>query len=131
MITTETWMMVYLGAELYAVLARSRDIVVVVKGQARRTAREEKEVKSGLTASVVLELLLFVPVSATLVLLISPLLLTRMSWSAESPRMQTAAYSLLGIVSYGFPFAAIRTVITRMAANTLAQFASIAHKGTK
>jgi hypothetical protein len=34
-------------------------------------------------------------------------------------------YALLGLISYGFPFAALRRFITRMALRTLREFASI------
>lgn len=72
---------------------------------------------------------MFVPVSATLLLVVVPPFFAEIDWFATaSPRVEFAVYGLLGVASYGFPFLAVRRLVTRMALQTLKEFASIADK---
>jgi adenine/guanine phosphoribosyltransferase-like PRPP-binding protein len=67
---------------------------------------------------------LFVPASSVLALIIIKPLLTKaglLVWIGN----QKSLDGILGIVSYGFPFAALRAVVTRVALGTLREFAAI------
>lgn len=63
----------------------------------------------------------FVPASAALLLLILPLV---MPTSLAAAHLR-ATFVLLGVVSYGFPFATVKTIVTRVALNTLKEFAAL------
>ena len=111
-----------LSAELIFILARSADILIVLKSEEQRTSVERQRMKRGLFRSIVFEGLLFVPSSSALLILLSPLLLIRYS-SQDAPTM--AVNALIGVVSYGFPFTAVRRIVTIVALNTLREFANI------
>lgn len=109
----------YLSATLFLLLARSRDLTILVKSRKQRTEDEQKEVDRGMLRSIMLEVVVFVPASATLALLVVlPLL------ESKIPNTRTA-YAMVGLVSYGFPFAAMRAIVVRIAQNTLKEFAGI------
>lgn len=80
--------------------------------------------KHGLRRALVLEAIVFVPASVGLFLLtVFP--------AIEGALLELKAdllfwYSIGGLISYGFPFAAVRQIITRIALRTLRDFASIA-----
>lgn len=112
----------FVAAELIFVLARSRDIVVIFKSRPQRTKEEQHRVDRGLVRSILLEACFFVPASAWLLILIAPSLLPN-RWF-EGNRI-TAMYSTLGVVSYGFPFATIKRMITRLAFKTLLEFVAL------
>ena len=113
----------FLAAELLCLVIRANDIQVLVKRKPQRIQSEQRRVERGLLRSLVLEILVFVPASAYLILLIEPLILPE-HWTGEGvPKI--AVYSTLGLVSYGFPFAAFRRVMTHLALKTLQEFASI------
>ncbi len=113
----------FVAAELIFILARSRDIIVIFKSQKQRNEAEKHQADRGLLRSLFLEAVLFVPASALLLILISPLLLP-IRWF-EGNKIQ-ALYSTLGVVSYGFPFATVKHMITRLALKTLLEFALLA-----
>lgn len=110
-------------AWLLFLVVRSRDITVLVKSRAQRTAGERKRVACGLLRGMALEIFLFVPASATIVWLIAPLFLPDRLTAAGVPR--TSVYACLGLISYGFPFASVRHMVTRIALRTLQEFATI------
>jgi hypothetical protein len=122
-----------LSAELFLLLLRSRELNVICKKPAQRTAREKKEVSRGLTRSVVLECFFFAPASVFLVFVaICPWIMVLPATSATmrtSTEMELASYGLMGIVSYGFPLLTIRRVVTAMAIGAIkeANRASIGH----
>jgi hypothetical protein len=122
-------LIIFVSAELIFLLVKSREIQIIAKRKSQRTSSEQREVDRGLVRAILLELLLFVPVSATLILLITPLILTDSRLSRINSPL--ALYALLGILSYGFPFAAVRRLITQIAMKTLREFASIAIKETR
>jgi hypothetical protein len=69
---------------------------------------------------------LFVPVSAILVLLIiTPFVGRLQGVETQSERIKTALAGLMGVASYGFPFALIRRLVTRIALQTLKEFAGV------
>jgi len=110
---------VYLSATLLLFLVRSRDLTILVKSRKQRTEDEQKEVDRGMLRSIMLEVVVFVPASATLALLvILPLLESKIPDSR-------AGYAMVGLASYGFPFAAIRAIVVKIAKNTLKEFAGV------
>jgi hypothetical protein len=118
----------FVSAELYCLLARSRDIQVIAKRPSQRSGEEQKSVERGLTRSFLIESVALVPISAQLmILVIAPFFMAALSAHLNTPALQAGAYSALGIVSYGFPFATVRTIVSRIALNTLKEFAAISH----
>lgn len=114
------WVYAFIGAWLYFLLNRSRDIQIALKTQRHLTTEESRRIDRGLKRSITLECLVFVPVSTTLLLLLTPLVTPAkiQSWlltQYDSSRARIALYVLLGLISYGFPFAAVRGVVTKMA----------------
>jgi hypothetical protein len=118
----------FLSAELYIVLARHDAIETLARKAEQRTAFQQKEVDRGLLRSVLLEAILFVPTSVTLVLLVVlPLMATRSWFPSSAGNLQDGMYALLGVGSYGFPFSTVRHLVSRIALRTLTQFVSIVH----
>lgn len=120
-----------LSAELMLILVRSGHIQTIAKPEAQRTQSEQMQIKRGLIRSLFLEAVVFVPASVVLVFIaVRPLLLlseTLRIRAATDLTVTFAFHGSLGLVSYGFPFGMIRKVITRVALNTLKEFATIAH----
>jgi len=117
------------AAELLLVLVRTREIVIITKAPNQRAAKEQTEIDRGLIRSVVLEALLFVPVSVILLCLtVRPVLADSgflKLWAATHPIPFEA---MIGLISYGFPFAMIRRLVTTIALQTLKNFAEISIK---
>jgi|GEM_PF-4122206 len=103
-----------MSAELFFFLLRANDLKILVKQDRQRTLQEQARVTRGLRRSLLLECLLFVPASAVLLLLLVPLVAP----VVPSARLR-AFHALLGLVSYGFPFGAVRGIVTRVAVNAL------------
>ncbi|MCX5645003.1 MAG: hypothetical protein NTZ17_10020 [Phycisphaerae bacterium] len=122
-------MALYGCAWLLFLVVRSGDITIVVKSKEERTGDEQKRVARGLLRSILLEALLFVPASATMVLLLAPLLVPERLKAVTIP--QVSLYAALGLISYGFPFASVRHMITRIALRTLQEFAAITQEPPK
>jgi hypothetical protein len=116
------WVFTFVTAELLFLLVRSQDFKNIVKKDQQRTARERHRLSRGLVRAIMLDMLVFVPASCTLLLLLSTLIVFRQ----EEPMHVRASYATLGLVSYGFPFAALRAIVTRIALNTLKEFATVA-----
>jgi hypothetical protein len=122
----------FLSAELVFLLTRASDLIVLAKNNAQRTPAEKEKMRRGLPRSIVLEAFVFVPASAGLILLLAPFAPpARLPDEAVVPtnsahQIRTAYHALLGVASYGFPFATIRKLVSRMAANAIREFASIA-----
>jgi hypothetical protein len=116
----------FLAAELLFLIVRSRDLTILFKRADQRTAAENALVTRGLGRSLCLEMVLFVPASAFLMVLIAPVVIEG-RWPASS-LPGTSLYALLGVASYGFPFAAIKTVITRVAIQMLKEYAGTLEK---
>ena len=118
-----------LSAECFAILANHETISIAIKSKRQRTLPEGHQIGRGLLRSLALELLLFVPISVALGLLIIRPLFLRTAWFASlasgSLEQQLAFYGLLGAACYGFPFVAIRQILTKVALKTLKEFASI------
>jgi hypothetical protein len=106
----------YAVAEAMFVLARSQDIVIAVKNSEQRTLEERERVERGLCRSLVLELAAFVPVS-TFVLLTTVRHMLPQDWMAAP-----AAYGLLGMIAYAFPFVSFQKVVMMSALRTLRNF---------
>lgn len=113
----------FLCAELFFLLAKSSDIIRICKSDSQRTEKERLQIKHGLRKSLLLEVFIFVPASVILFrLIIFPLIYDRLLLIKQDVIFW---YSFIGIVAYGFPFAAIREFIKRMALKTLREFADI------
>ncbi len=115
-------------AELFVFLVRNREIQVIFKKAKQRTVPERYQVEHGLVRSLILEFILFVPASVTLVYVVLRPFLENIFANillVKSGDVRIAFYGVLGIVSYGFPFATIRRIITSVALNTLKNFAQI------
>jgi hypothetical protein len=124
-LTSHPTLITLIASELFLVIVRSGDISVLAKTDSQRTADERAKVSGGLLRSLVLEFFVFVPASAGLVLLLLPLVKTRLEGLFSSPNGVAGFYALLGLVSYGFPFALIRRAVTRIALVTLKEFADL------
>jgi hypothetical protein len=120
------WVVTVVASELLMVLVRARELNILVKSKAQRTSAERRQVEWGLFRSVCLEIIVFVPVSAVLCLLVvRPLLALKATAWGLLPMNALSFYAALGIISYGFPFATLRRIATRVALNTLKDFASL------
>lgn len=119
----QTWAITVLCAELFLILARTNEIKALFKNRGQNT--REDRIIGDLRTSLVLELLLFVPASALLVLVTLPPMLWIRFKPPTDQSLLFSIYGLLGITSYGFPFAAIRRLVTRIALGTLREFATI------
>ena len=123
------WVTTVLAAELAFLLARSPKWVVALKSLSQRTDEENAAIMRGLLRALLIEGALFVPASASLVFYAAPALPASMhDWTSEVAGRLGALHVLLGIVSYGFPFATIRAMVTRMALKTLQEFALAAQE---
>jgi hypothetical protein len=113
----------------FLVIVKSPEITIMFKKQSQRSPVEQQRAERGLGRSLLLEILLFVPVSVALVLLaVAPFLMGFIPKLIALPHGRVAFYSLLGTISHGFPFAAFRKLLTRTALKTLKDFADIALK---
>jgi hypothetical protein len=113
-------------AELFFLLVRSSDITILAKKKEQRTKEEELRVNQGLRRGILLESLFFVPASAILFrLTIFPLIGNKILQINSDINLW---YAIMGIAGYGFPFAAIKNFITKLALKTLKEFAEIATK---
>jgi hypothetical protein len=121
-----------LSAELYLCLARSRELTILTKLPSQRTSGEQREVGRGLTRSVLPEALLFVPASVLLMLLLVGPYAMESAWILRlSNGARFSSYAAFGLVSFGFPFAAVRRLVTRMALRTLTEFANVTHSDSR
>lgn len=118
-----------LGAWLFALLFKGKDIIALAKNDTQRTSDEKKRAKTGLFRSLLIEFLIFVPASTALILLILPFLSRIFAQStslerilAESFEIRGSFYVIVGVLSYNFPFAAVRQIATRIALNTIKDF---------
>lgn len=119
-----TWSLTFIAAELLFLILRQREIIVALKTDAQRTRAEKYQISHGLERSLVSEAILFVPASATLLLLAAPGLLARFITFA-GPR---AGYVLMGVASYGFPFALFRRTVIQISLIFLRSFAGVLAK---
>lgn len=111
----------FIGAELFFLIVRSRDLKTLAKRNDERTEHEQRRVARGLARSIGMEAIVFVPASAALLVLLSPLFIP----PSTVPQKVYALYTLIGIGSYGFPFATVRGFVRRVALNSLKEFANI------
>jgi hypothetical protein len=116
----ELW--VFLSAWLYFIVSKSAEIRDVLRSTERLTD-QQRELRRRLS----LEFFLFVPASASLLLIIAEPTALSIPWSKvalTSPSVQKAFYAGIGIVSYGFPFASVRRMIQGMALDAVRQILS-------
>lgn len=114
------------AAELLLILVRTREIIIIAKSASQRTAKEQAEIGRGLARSLVLEAVLFVPVSVLLLFLtVRPILVDSGFFRNIAVTRPLSFDALIGSISYGFPFAVIRRIVTTVALQTLKNFAEI------
>lgn len=116
-----------IAAETLLILTRSRTITVLVKSKTQRSRLEQHEVERGLLRSLLVEFLLLVPASCFLLLAVAPVI-PKLATPGDY-RTEMARSALLGMISYGFPFALAKRVITRIALNTLREFSALVPPG--
>jgi hypothetical protein len=115
-----------LCAQLFFLLTRSSDILIACKKDVQRTKEERLRIKNGLTRSLFLEAILFVPASVVLFrLAFFPIIYDKVLQINQNIVLW---HAIIGIVSYGFPFAAIRQFVQIIALKTLQEFADISLK---
>jgi hypothetical protein len=124
-ITSHPSLVTLAASELFLIIVRSGDISILSKKESQRTPDERVKASGGLIRSLALEFLLFVPASAALILLVLPLVKSRFDSMFSTSDGVIGFYALLGLVSYGFPFALIRRAVTAIALNTLKEFANL------
>ena len=112
-------------AEAICLLTRSADVLMLAKSPGQRTKQEEYAVSHGLARDVILDLLLFVPVSVFTVLETVKHLLP------ETLISHPACPGLLGVVSFGFPFKTLRVLVIRFALRTLSEFRDVLNESEK
>lgn len=122
-IITQSFLTAYICAELFFLVLRSSDITLALKKKEQRSEKENSKVQNGLVRSLVLEAFLFIPASVSLFLLaIFPLIIDTLLKINPS---KIAWYGAIGLIAYGFPFLAVRRIITRIALKTLQEFTNI------
>lgn len=122
----ETFLFTLLGAVLYALLYRGRDITVLIKSEQQRNEQEQAAVEGGLLRSLLVEFLALIPASSLLFFLILPLFfkITRFGDTLQATLagdfwLLLAFYVGAGMVSYNFPFVLVKEMATRITLNTL------------
>lgn len=99
------------------ILSRRRDITIIVKSESQLTVPEQHEWAYGFARALLLEIVILVPFSAALVLwVVAPFV--QPSWIGRESH-DHVFYGLLGLVSYGFPFTAIKKFLMRVVRNEL------------
>src|SRR4051812_24326719 len=119
-----------LCAELLFLLVRNQDIMLVSKAANQRNETEQQQVNRGLLRSLLIEIFVFVPASTALMLiLIRPFILPYVGTNTD---VILATHGIMGVTSYGFPFATVRSVMTRMSLRLLTEFAAVTlqHSGS-
>jgi hypothetical protein len=115
------------AAELLVILVRYRELNILIKARQQRTSLEQRETERGLLRGVILEVLLFAPASVVLMWMAMRPVLLKSTFLLSIQQTSAKAFDAwLGILSYGFPFVTLRRLVTRIALNTLREFASVA-----
>lgn len=127
-----------LGAVLFAMLFRGKDLITLSKKKTQQTPEEREKIKAGLARGLALEFFILVPASTLLTLLILPFLLQILPRSdsietilAKSLDIRRSFYVALGMISYNFPFATVRQIVTRIALNTIKEFYELQQKQSR
>jgi hypothetical protein len=104
------------GAWLFFLVMNASTIKLLAKKVAQRLPEEQDRIDCGLVRETAVEIVLLVPASAGLLIMIKPLLIKAIpSFAALAmgpPPERIALHTIIGIVSYSFPFAALRDRIS-------------------
>ena len=120
---------ILLTAEVLLVLSRARDITIIAKKKSQRTDPERDKIDLGLARAILLEIVIFVPFSAALVLwVVAPFI--QPAWIGREAH-DHVFYGLLGLASYGFPFTAIRRFIIRVTVNVMKEALRLPHDASE
>lgn len=128
----EDYLLTFLGAVLFALLARGRVITALIKSKDQRSEEERDLVKGGALRGLIVEFMLLIPVGSFLLFIILPLFL-KLSKFGDSLQntlgqdftLRLAFYAVVGVISYNFPFVVVREIATRLALNTLREFSDL------
>ena len=113
----------FITAALFYLITNSADIKVILKKNDQRTESEKNRIKRGLFKEKLFDMILFVPISVALFFMIVFPLINK---TLESLITDTnTRYSMMGIIAYGFPFATVKRIISKIALNALKEFANI------
>ena len=100
------------SAWLFFLVMNAGDLETLVKNKDQRTPGERLQVKQGLSRIFCVEMFVLVPASAGLLLLVIPFFTRTVdvlgALASGSERERIALHAMMGIISYGFPFAALR-----------------------
>jgi hypothetical protein len=104
------------GAWLFFLVMNGNTIKLLSKKAAQRLPEEQERINRGLARETVVEFLLLVPASAALLVMIKPFLIRTVPGLAPLATAATperiALHTIIGIVSYSFPFGALRDRIS-------------------
>jgi hypothetical protein len=104
------------GAWLFFLVMNGATLKLLVKKSAQRLPEEQQRIDRGLVRETVLEFFLLVPASAALLVLTKPFLIRTVPALAALTTGTTperiALHTIIGIVSYSFPFGALRERIS-------------------
>ena len=123
MLDAHPFLALLIPAELLLLIARSKDIKLLFKSHTQRTPEERYRAKHGMGRDIFTEAVCFVPASVFLMYLMSPVIISALPNSVTGH--QVAVSTLLGMASYGFPWATVRKVISQISLNTLREFATV------
>src|SRR5918912_54925 len=121
LLTSYPVIITFISAELIFLLVKSSEIKITMKKKSQREKHEQRQVERGLVRSLLSEAFIFVPASATLILLIAPIAMPDkmlVMMNIDHPNF-FGIYTILGITSYGFPFSMVRGLVKRAALKTL------------
>lgn len=113
--------MIFCG-ELYFIVLKQAQILKVCKVESQRTKKENKQIEQGLRRSLLLEAIIFAPVSIILFrYAILPLLFPTLIQLNPHTNLW---YGLMGIAGYNFPFVLSRKIITIKTFTAIQSFAA-------
>lgn len=105
------------GAWLFFLVMNGGILKLLVKNTSQRLPEEQKRIELGLLRETVIEFFLLVPASAALLVMIKPFLIRTIpalgALSTGSAPERIALHAIIGIVSYSFPFGALRERISK------------------
>ena len=106
-----------LCGELYFLIFNQQRVKTIVKTTAQRTKEENSQIKRGLRRSLILEALIFVPLTIVLFYFtVFPLVLSKL---IQIHPDITVWYAVMGIIAYNFPFVILKEVIIRIAKESI------------
>jgi len=122
--TPPLWLYTLCIAEAMFLFARGKDLQIVIRAKRHLSDADGARITRGLRRDLALEFFVMVPASAAVTLALSPFVFMEPHMAALLKAEAAATYSLLGLVSYGFPYVAVRSFIQRIALAALQEVAA-------